>query len=102
MESQTQFFYTESLVAYIVLQCRLSKSLLSLWSRFSCSYTESQRWARILGFAFPRSRVPALPRSRVLCILGTRARGNANFVQERGNMERERIGMLISRSCGEI
>ena len=41
-------------------------------------------------------------RSRVPGILGTRARGNANFVQERGNMERERIGMLISRSCGEI
>ena len=29
-------------------------------------------------------RVPALPRSRVPGILGTRARGNANFIQERG------------------
>ena len=53
-----------------------------------------QRWARILGFAFPRSRVPG--------ILGTQARGNANFVQEHGNAECERIGMLILRSCGEI
>ena len=32
----------------------------------------------------------------------TRARGNTNFVQERGNAERERIGTLILRSCGEI
>ena len=56
--------------------------------------TNMQRWAHVLGFAFPHARVPG--------ILGTRARGNANFVQERGNAERERIGTLILRSCGEI
>ena len=41
MKSQTQFLYTESLVLYIVIRGRLSKSLLSLWRRLSCSYTES-------------------------------------------------------------
>ena len=41
MESQTQFFYTESLVVYIVIQGRLSKSLLSFRRRLSCSDTES-------------------------------------------------------------
>ena len=46
--------------------------------------------------------VPALLRSRVPGILGTRARGNANFIQERGNAERERIGTLNSRSSEEI
>ena len=40
-ECQTQFFYTKSLVLYIVIRGRLSKSLLSLWRRLSCSYTES-------------------------------------------------------------
>ena len=47
-------------------------------------------------------RVPELPRSRVPGILGTRARGNANFIQERGNAERERIGTLNSRSSEEM
>ena len=46
--------------------------------------------------------VRALPRSRNLGIFGTQAHGNANFVQERGNAERERIGTLILCSCGEI
>ena len=46
--------------------------------------TGTQRWACILGFAFPRSRVPG--------ILGTRARGNTNFVQELENAEREKTG----------
>ena len=46
-------------------------------------------------------RVSALPRSRVPCILGARARGNANFIQDRGNAEREIIGTLNSRSCRE-
>ena len=41
-------------------------------------------------------------RSRVPGIWGMRARGNANFIQERGNTEREQIGTLISRSCEEI
>ena len=40
--------------------------------------------------------------SRVPGVLGTWARGYANFVHERGNAERERIGTLILRSCGEI
>ena len=40
-------------------------------------------------------RVPALLRSWHFF-------RNANFVQERGNAERERIGTLISRSCEEI
>ena len=52
-----------------------------------------QRCARIPGFAFLRSRVPG--------ILGSRARENANFIQDRGNAERERIGTLYSRSCKE-
>ena len=38
--------------------------------------------------------VPALPRSRVPGILGTQACGIANFIQERGNTEHERIGTL--------
>ena len=41
VESQTQFLHTESMVVYIVIQGRLSKSLLSLWRRFSCPCTES-------------------------------------------------------------
>ena len=40
VRSQTQFLDTESLVVYIVSLGRLSKSLLSLWRRLSCSYTE--------------------------------------------------------------
>ena len=36
-----------------------------------------QRWARVPGFAFPRSRVPG--------ISGTRERGIANVLQERSN-----------------
>ena len=38
-------------------------------------------------------------RSRVLGILGTRARRNANFVLERGTRKNRNA---ISRSCGEI
>ena len=41
-------------------------------------------------------------RSRVPGILGRRARGNANFIQERGNAERKRIGTLNSRSCEDM
>ena len=43
-----------------------------------------------------------LPRSCVPGILGTRARRSANFIQERRNLERERIGTLNSRSCEEM
>ena len=39
-------------------------------------------------------------RSRVPGILGKRARGNANFVEERGNAEHQKLGKLITRSCG--
>ena len=46
------------------------------------------------GFVFPRSRVTN--------ILGTRACGNANFIQERGNLECERIGMLNLRYCEDM
>ena len=53
-----------------------------------------QRWAPVPGFLFLRSRVPG--------ILGTRARGNSNFIQERGNAESERIGTLNSRSSEEM
>ena len=53
-----------------------------------------QRWAHVPGFAFPCSRVPG--------ILGTRARENANFIQEHENAKRERIGILNSRSCEEM
>ena len=37
-------------------------------------------------------------RSRVPGVLGTRARGNANFLKESRNVEREDMGTLISRS----
>ena len=57
-------------------------------------YTPWQRWALVPGFAFPHSRGPG--------ILGTRARGNAHFIQERGNAERERIGTINMRSCEEM
>ena len=49
-----------------------------------------QSWARIPGFAFPRSRVPG--------VLGTRARGNAIFVKARGNAERNEVGTLTLRA----
>ena len=35
-------------------------------------------------------------RSRVLGVLGTRARGKAIFFKARGNTEREEVGTLIS------
>ena len=54
----------------------------------------NQRWARVPGFAFPCSRVPG--------ILGTRASGNANFIQECRIEERKRIGTPNARSCEEI
>ena len=41
-------------------------------------------------------------RSRVPGIIGTRSRGNANFIQDRGNAERKRIGTLNLRSCKEL
>ena len=49
VESQTQFLHTESMVVYIVIQGRLSKSLLSLWRRLSCPYTESPCCVHIGG-----------------------------------------------------
>ena len=53
-----------------------------------------QRWARVPGFLFLRSRVPG--------ILGTRARGNSNFIQDRGNAESKSIGKLNLRFCAEM
>ena len=47
-------------------------------------------------------RVPALPHSCVPSILGTQAPRNANFIQERGNAECERIGKLNLSSCEEM
>ena len=49
-----------------------------------------QGWAHVPGFRFPCSRFPG--------ILGTRERGKANFLQESGNKECEKVGTLISRS----
>ena len=40
--------------------------------------------------------------SHIPGILGTQARGNANFVQELGNVKHKKIGMLILRSYKEI
>ena len=48
--------------------------------------------------ACSRFHIPALPRSRHF---RNGARGNTNFIQERGNKEHERIGTLNSRSCAE-
>ena len=55
------------------------------------SVGNQQRWALVPGFAFLRSCLPG--------ILGTQACGNANFIQDRGNAECERIGTLNLRSC---
>ena len=41
-------------------------------------------------------------RSRAPGILGTRVRGNANFMQERGNAEHEGLGTLNSHDCAEM
>ena len=55
------------------------------------SVGNQQRWALVPGFAFLRSCLPG--------ILGTQACGNANFIQDRGNVERKRIGTLKLHSC---
>ena len=51
------------------------------------------------AFLVSRSRAPAFSRSRHFRNAGVRER---NFIQERGNAERERIGMLNSRSSEEM
>ena len=53
-----------------------------------------QRWACVPGFAFPHSGVPAF--------LAFWERGHAERQIFYRNAERESIGTLISRSCGEI
>ena len=46
--------------------------------------------------------IPVLLRSRIPGILGMQARGNANFIQDCGNVECKRIGTLNSRSFKEM
>ena len=54
-------------------------------------------WFRVP--TFPPSRTPTFPCSWHFRNPGTRER---TFIQERGNAERKKIGMAISRSCEEM